>query len=78
MDVEGINYTMAMVAAGECCAILGENNLKDNNMHGIHPVRLKAHPVMNAFAVYRKDKYLSDPMSDLIELARDYRKRKSS
>jgi DNA-binding transcriptional LysR family regulator len=78
MDVEGINYEMAMVTAGECCAILGENNLKDSDMHGIHAVRLKSHPVMNAFAVYRKDKYLSDPMSDLIELARDYWTEKSS
>ncbi len=71
MDVEGINYELAMVAANECCALISASN-RNAVPENVVCVRLKTHPQINAFAVYRKEKYLSEPMTDLIELARQY------
>lgn len=71
MDVEGIHYQMAVVSSGECCCILGECN-KPDLPSNVVTARLKTHPVMNAYAVYRKDRYLSEPMQELIRLAREY------
>ena len=71
MDAEGINYELALVAADECAALIGASHHVDIP-DDVQLIKLKTHPVMNAYAVYRKDKYLSEPMRDLIDLARDY------
>ena len=71
MDAEGINYEMALVAADECAALIGTSS-HINVPENVKLLRLSTHPVMHAYAVYRKDKYLSEPMLDLIRLAREY------
>lgn len=71
MEAEGISYPMAMVAAGECCSLIGAYN-KPVMPAGIRLVKLKSHPMMNALAVRRKDTHLSEPMELLIRLAKEY------
>ncbi len=71
MDGEGIHYQMEMVASGACCALTSANNRPDIP-ESVRLVKLRTHPMMNAFAVRRKDRYLSEPMQDLILLAKDY------
>ena len=71
MDAEGINYELALVAADECAALIPQTH--DIQIpEGVKTLHLTPRPMMNAYAVYRKEKYLSDPMRDLINLARDY------
>ena len=71
MDAEGINYEMALVAADECAALIPQTH--DIKIpEGVKTLHLTPRPLMNAYAVYRKEKYLSDPMRDLINLAREY------
>ncbi len=71
MDAEGLSYPLAMVAAGECCALIGANN-KPEVPEGVRLIKLKSHPMMSAYAVRRKDTYLSEPMELLIQLAKEY------
>jgi DNA-binding transcriptional LysR family regulator len=62
---------MALVAADECAALIPQTH--DIKIpEGVKTLHLTPRPLMNAYAVYRKEKYLSDPMRDLINLAREY------
>lgn len=71
MYVEGRNYQFELVRKNECCSIVGENSV--NHMpDGIRLVKIKSHPKMDAVAVYRNEKYLSEPMKSLIEILKDY------
>lgn len=71
MDAEGINYQLALVAADECAALISASH-HTTIPKGVKLIHLSTHPMMHAVAVYRKDRYTSEPMLDLIELARDY------
>ena len=71
MDAEGIHYSLALVAADECAALISAAQHTDIPK-SVKLIRLSTHPVMHACAFYRKDRYLSEPMQDLIEMARDY------
>lgn len=71
MYVEGRNYQFELVRKNECCSIVGENSFK-HIPEGIRLVKIKSHPKMNAVAVYRNEKYLSEPMKNLIEILKDY------
>lgn len=71
MEAEGLSYPMAMVAAGECCSLVGAYH-RPELAKGTRLVKLKSHPVMNACAVRRKDSYLSEPMELLLKLSRGY------
>ncbi len=71
MDAEGIRYQLALVAADECAALIKESR-HIRIPKSVKLLHLRTHPVMHAYAVYRKDKYLSEPMEDLIRLAREY------
>lgn len=71
MDAEGTSYPLAMVAAGECCSLIGSYN-KPTTPKSVRLIKLKNHPMMNAYAVRRKDTFLSEPMELLIRLAKEY------
>lgn len=71
MDAEGVNYQLALVAADECAALISTSN-HIQVPEDVKLLRLTTHPMVHAYAVYRKDRYLSEPMQNLIELSRDY------